>query len=69
MLFESKERRIRDARELRVAFMKFGDDTVNILAARAKDDSLPQRARRHWRRLHRKAKRQAASEDSANSFS
>ena len=57
-LFDSPQRRIRDERELRDLYLKYGAETAAILKERASDTSLSNRDRRHWRRLARRARRQ-----------
>lgn len=55
-LFESAEQRRKDDRELDTIHKKYGDTTVDILDARARDESLTDRERKHWSRLLRKAR-------------
>ncbi|MEO9601126.1 hypothetical protein [Parasphingorhabdus sp.] len=57
-LFESPDRRIKDERELRQLYSRYGADTPTILSERAVDESLSSRDRGHWRRLARKARNQ-----------
>ncbi|MEH6790671.1 hypothetical protein [Parasphingorhabdus sp.] len=55
-LFDPSYRRVRDEREVRYYFSKYGEDAPDILSARAHDDSLDARNRRHWRRVARMAR-------------
>ncbi|AOG00073.1 MAG: hypothetical protein ACT6R2_07475 [Blastomonas fulva] len=55
-LFESAEQRRKDDRELDTIHKKYGDTTVDVLDARARDESLTDRERKHWSRLLRKAR-------------
>ncbi|WP_430388442.1 hypothetical protein [Blastomonas fulva] len=55
-LFESAEQRRKDERELDTIHKKYGDTTVDVLDARAHDESLTDRERKHWSRLLRKAR-------------
>jgi len=55
-LFESAEQRRKDDRELETIHKKYGDTTVDVLDARARDESLTDRERKHWSRLLRKAR-------------
>lgn len=57
-LFDPPYRRIKDEREIRYFYSKYGEEAPAILSERASDDSLTARDRRHWRRLARKARRQ-----------
>ena len=57
-LFEPSYRRVKDERELRYFYMKYGRDAPTILSERANDPGLSSRDRRHWQRLARKARRQ-----------
>lgn len=57
VLFESKERRLRDRREVTNLFDRFGEDTVAVLRERVADKNLSSRDRKHWRRILSKAKR------------
>lgn len=56
-LFEPRYRRVKDEREVRSYFTKYGEDAPAVLRARANDKGLSSRDRRHWRRLARKARR------------
>ncbi len=56
-LFEPRHRRIKDEREVRYFYTKYGDDAPAVLSDRAHDSALSSRDRRHWRRLARKARR------------
>lgn len=56
-LFEPSDRRIRDEREIRYFYTKYGEDAVAVLKDRANDSALSPRDRRHWQRLARKARR------------
>lgn len=55
-LFETPDRRIRDEREIRYFYAKYGDEAVAVLKDRANDSGLSARDRRHWQRLVRKAR-------------
>ncbi|MGQ3176318.1 hypothetical protein [Blastomonas fulva] len=55
-MFESAEQRRKDDRELDTIHKKYGDTTVDVLDARARDESLTDRERKHWSRLLRKAR-------------
>ncbi|MEQ8743822.1 hypothetical protein [Parasphingorhabdus sp.] len=55
-LFDPPYRRVKDDRELRYFYMKYGPDAITILDERANDIGLTVRDRRHWRRLARKAR-------------
>lgn len=55
-IFESKQRRVKDALEVRALFQKYGDGTFDILTTRMRDRGLADRDRRHWKRLLNKAK-------------
>lgn len=57
-LFETRERRLKDKREIRYFYSKYGADAPDILSERAHDSSLSSRDRKHWARLARKARRQ-----------
>lgn len=57
-LFDSPYRRVKDEREIRYFYSKYGEDAPVVLSERASDGSLSSRDRRHWRRLARKARRQ-----------
>jgi len=57
-LFDPPQRRIRDEREIRYFYLKYGADAPTVLSERASDRSLSSRDRRHWRRLASKASRQ-----------
>ena len=55
-LFESKEKAARDALELRTMKIRYGGELMTILEARARDRDLPERDRKHWKRMLRKAR-------------
>ncbi len=57
-LFESRERRLKDKREIRYFYSKYGAEAPSVLRDRADDPSLSSRDRSHWARLARKARRQ-----------
>jgi hypothetical protein len=57
-LFDPPYRRLRDERDIRDFYAKYGEDAPVVLSNRAIDRSLSPRDRRHWRRLARKARRQ-----------
>ena len=57
-LFESRERRTKDASELLHIFRTHGEDAVAVLKKRASDLSLTKKDRKHWKRLARKASAQ-----------
>jgi len=57
-LFESAEQRRKDARDLSDMFKRYGDETIDVLQARADDEQLRERDRKHWARLLRKARSQ-----------
>ncbi len=57
MLFESRQRAARDAKEVRLLRDRYGDTLVQELKGRARDRSLPTRDRKHWQRILRKARR------------
>lgn len=54
-LFVSGETKAKDSRELNNIVNKYGENTIEELRKRAKDQSLSLRDRRHWRRLLRLA--------------
>jgi hypothetical protein len=54
-LFDPPDRRIRDEREIRYFYLKYGADAPTVLSERADDSSL---SSRDWRRLARRARRQ-----------
>lgn len=55
-LFETKDRRIKDAQEVRQLYNRYGDELVTVLKDRARDRSMKDRDRRHWKRILRKAR-------------
>lgn len=55
-LFASRSTKANDSREFNQITNKYGDDSIEELRKRAKDPSLSQRDRKHWRRLLRFAK-------------
>jgi len=57
-LFDPPHRRVKDEREIRYFYTKYGEDAPVILSERTNDNSLSARDRRHWQRLARKARRQ-----------
>lgn len=57
-IFCPPHRRVKDEREIRYYYTKYGEQAPAILSDRASDDNLSARDRRHWRRLARKARRQ-----------
>jgi len=57
-LFDPPHRRVKDEREIRYYYTKYGEEAPDVLSDRAKDASLTARDRRHWQRLARKALRQ-----------
>jgi hypothetical protein len=57
-LFDPPHRRVKDEREIRYYYTKYGEEAPEVLSDRASDGSLSGRDRRHWRRLARKARRQ-----------
>ena len=57
-LFDPPHRRIKDKREIRYLYTKYGEDAPAVLSKRANDNSLSARDRRHWQRLARKAGQQ-----------
>ena len=46
-LFDPPQRRIRDEREIRYFYLKYGADAPTVLSERASDRSLSSRDRRH----------------------
>ncbi|AMO72004.1 hypothetical protein [Sphingorhabdus sp. M41] len=56
-LFDPPYRRVKDEREIRYFYSKYGEDAPVVLNERASDEALSSRDRRHWRRLARKARR------------
>ncbi|WP_108810573.1 hypothetical protein [Sphingorhabdus sp. Alg231-15] len=55
-LFESRDRRIKDAQEVKRLHTKYGDELVTVLKERSRDRSMKDRDRRHWKRILRKAR-------------
>lgn len=55
-LFESAEQRRKDDGDLKSLHKRYGAEIVNVLEARAGDEKLSDRDRRHWSRLLRKAR-------------
>ncbi|WP_152414765.1 hypothetical protein [Blastomonas sp. AAP53] len=55
-LFESADQRRKDNEELAALRRKYSDDLCTVLEARADDEGLSDRDRRHWSRLLRKAR-------------
>lgn len=55
-LFESAVQRRKDDRDLNAIHKKYGDDVVEVLDGRVKDETLSDRDRKHWARLLRKAR-------------
>lgn len=55
-LFESKEKSARDAQELRTLKIRYGGELMTVLETRARDRDLPERDRKHWKRILRKAR-------------
>lgn len=66
VIFESKERRKRDRREVSDLFSKYGEETITVLRNRVADKNLSNRDRKHWKRILSKAKayRQQQAQDS-----
>jgi hypothetical protein len=56
VLFESKEKSVRDAQELRTMKIRYGGELMTVLEARARDTQLSDRDRKHWKRMLRKAR-------------
>ncbi|HEY9090725.1 hypothetical protein [Parasphingorhabdus sp.] len=54
-LFVSRNTKAKDNRELNNIINRYGENTIEELRKRAKDQSLSLRDRRHWRRLLRLA--------------
>jgi hypothetical protein len=54
LFFEPKYRAAKDAREVRDLALRYGDNLKTILSERARDNSLRERDRKHWRRLLKK---------------
>ena len=65
-LFEPRHRRVKDEREVRSYFIKYGEDAPVILSNRANDSTLSSRDRRHWRRLARQQRSYWMDELKAN---
>ena len=57
-LFEPRHRRVKDEREVRYFYTKYGANAPTVLCDWASDDALSSRDRHHWRRLARKARLQ-----------
>lgn len=55
-LFETRDRQLKDALELRRLETKYGDELVAVLRDRAADRSMRIKDRRHWQRILRKAR-------------
>lgn len=60
-LFESRDRRTKDAQEVRHLFKRHGENTITVLKNRVDDASISARDRRHWKRILRKARRNHSS--------
>lgn len=59
-LFETAEHRRKDDEDLKSLHERYGTEIVDVLEARAGDDTLSARDRRHWTRLLRKARQRFA---------
>lgn len=65
-LFASSDTKAKDSRELNNIVNKYGENTIEELRKRAKDQSLSARDRKHWRRLLRFANSSSADVFSGN---
>jgi hypothetical protein len=53
ILLLSKEKRRIDYAEVKRLYAKYADNAVRVVRMRSQDDRLPDRDRRHWKRIYR----------------